>query len=107
MRNPNPDLPVARVVAASSAFPPVLSTVQLKVNPKQWVKLDGADLFGQKAFIRKLIVTDGGVYDNMVGLEAIWDRCDVVLVSGVGAPLSAEADPPPIGPDRIPGAGYP
>jgi NTE family protein len=90
---PNPDLPVARVVAASSAFPPILSPVLLDLDPSKWQKLDGAFLFDRVEFKRSLLLTDGGAYDNM-GLEAIWDRCKTVLVSDAGAPLDAQADPP-------------
>ena len=37
---------------------------------------------------KRLVLTDGGVYDNM-GLEAIWNQenIDVVLVSDAGAPF--------------------
>jgi len=89
---PNPKLPIARVVAASSAFPPVLSPVELKVDPDHWQQLPGAFLFNEKAYRKRLLLTDGGVYDNM-GLEAIWDRCHTVLVSDAGAPLDMQEDP--------------
>jgi NTE family protein len=90
---PAPDLPVARVVAASSAFPPLLSPVQLDLDPGAWNQLPGGFLFDKEEFKKRLLLTDGGVYDNM-GLEAIWDRCKTVLVSDAGAPLNADADPP-------------
>lgn len=90
---PKPDLPVARVVGASSAFPPVLSPVQIEVDPASWKTFPGAYLFDRSEFKENLVLTDGGVYDNM-GLEAIWDRCETVLVSDAGAPLSMDADPP-------------
>jgi len=91
---PNPDLPVARVVAASSAFPPILSPVELKINPGSWKPFDkGGPLFDRPEFKEKLLLTDGGVYDNM-GLEAIWDRCETVLVSDAGAPLDMNPQPP-------------
>jgi NTE family protein len=89
---PDPDLPVARVVAASSAFPPVLSPVELEFDPGKWQPLPGAYLFGRDDLKSKVLLTDGGVYDNM-GLEAIWDRCDTVLVSDAGAPLDVQASP--------------
>src|SRR6185436_4107845 len=81
---PNPDLPVARVVAASSAFPPVLSPVKLELNPNDWRQLPGSYLFGESELKECMLLTDGGVYDNM-GLEAIYDRCRTVLVSDAGA----------------------
>jgi len=89
---PNPDLSVARVVAASSAFPPVLSPVELEFAPQLWLPLPGAALSGRNDLKSRVLLTDGGVYDNM-GLEAIWDRCGTVLVSDAGAPLDAQASP--------------
>jgi NTE family protein len=89
----DPDLPVARVVAASSAFPPVLSPVKVEVDPGSWKTFPGAYLFDRSEFKETLLLTDGGVYDNM-GLEAIWDRCSTVLVSDAGAALDMDADPP-------------
>ena len=88
----SPKIPLAVVVGASSAFPPVLSPVILKTRPTDWKKLAGADLHDQRAYREKLVLTDGGVYDNM-GLEAIWDRCKTVLVSDAGAPLGANPEP--------------
>ena len=90
-RIPNPRLPLAMAVAASSAFPPVLSPVVLKFDADAWEKLDGADLFPRRALRERLVLTDGGVYDNM-GLENVWDRFATVLVSDAGAPLAIEED---------------
>jgi len=81
----NPTLPLARAVAASSAFPPVLSPVVIK-NPGTFEAVDGADLAGNPAYTRKLYLADGGVYDNL-GLETVWNRCRTVLVSDAGAPF--------------------
>jgi NTE family protein len=89
---PNPDLPVARVVAASSAFPPLLSPVSLKLDPAQWREMPGASLFSSDDYKKQLLLTDGGVYDNM-GMEAIWKRCDTVLISDGGAPLDMNTSP--------------
>jgi NTE family protein len=82
----NPTLPVARAVAASSAFPPVLSPVVIK-DPGRFDPVEGADLAGNPAFTRKLFLSDGGVYDNL-GLETVWNRCSTVLVSDAGAPFA-------------------
>ncbi len=87
-----PKIPLATAVGASSAFPPVLSPVVLETRPTDWKETDGADLYSDPSYREKLILADGGVYDNM-GLEAIWDRCKTVLVSDAGAPLGAEAHP--------------
>lgn len=92
---PNPDLSVARAVCASSAFPPVLSPVELKVDAALWKDFpEGpAPLADRHDLKSHLLLTDGGVYDNM-GLEAVWDRCSTVLVSDAGAPLDIDATPP-------------
>lgn len=62
----HPTLPLAHAVAASSAFPPVLSPSMLELP-------DG----------RRLTLTDGGVYDNL-GLEPVVKRCRTVFVSDGG-----------------------
>jgi NTE family protein len=94
-----PDFPLARVVAASSAFPPVFSPVIFKFeDPSVWQPLKGAYLHDQADLKDRLYLADGGIYDNL-GLEAIWDRCKVVLASDAGAPQKIEARPPtdPVG----------
>jgi NTE family protein len=90
-RVPNPRVPLATAVAASSAFPPVLSPVEIRLDQDAWEKLDGADLHDRRGLRERLVLTDGGVYDNM-GLENVWDRFETVLVSDAGAPLGVEED---------------
>jgi NTE family protein len=80
-----PDLPVARAVAASSAFPPVLSPVTIDTSRMAWQRVEGADLYGDPRYRGVLQLTDGGVYDNL-GLETV-DDFSVVLVSDAGAPF--------------------
>lgn len=87
-----PDIPLAKVVAASSAFPPILSPVIFKLDPQKWKHEEGAYLFDQAAYRQTMVLTDGGVYDNM-GLEAIWDRCQTVLVCDAGAPFGFNDNP--------------
>ena len=79
---------VAIAVAASSAFPPFLSPVELKVDRTLWRSFEGADLFTAPAYHGTLYLTDGGVYDNL-GLETI-DSFKTVLVSDAGAPFAME-----------------
>ena len=86
-----PKLPIARAVAASSAFPPFFSPVILK-KPGRFEMVEGADLNGDPAFTATLHLADGGVYDNL-GLETIWNRCETVLVSDAGAPFAVGATP--------------
>ena len=92
-----PDLSVGKVVAASSAFPPVLSPCVIEVDPASWKRLDGADLFNNPRYKHTLTLADGGAYDN-IGLEPI-DTFETVLVSDAGAPfgIQHEAKTDPIG----------
>ncbi|AKJ68357.3 hypothetical protein PATSB16_23570 [Pandoraea thiooxydans] len=89
---PNPDLSVAKVVAVSSAFPPFLSPSTLDLDPTKWVRTKGADLYEREDFRRRMVLTDGGVYDN-IGLQAL-ERCSTVLACDAGAPLSPVSNPP-------------
>lgn len=93
----NPDLSLGVVVAASSAFPPILSPCVIEVDPNSWVKTDGADLFDNPRYKHTLTLTDGGAYDN-IGLEPI-DGYETVLVSDAGAPfgMQDQAKTDPIG----------
>jgi NTE family protein len=87
----NPTIALAAAVAASSAFPPVLSPVTLDLKKFTFVPNSGGDL--QKApFTETAILTDGGVYDNM-GIETAWKRYKRILVSDAGAKTPAEEEP--------------
>jgi NTE family protein len=83
-----PDVPLAVAVAASSAFPPVPSPVTLRVAADAWSS-DDAPL-GTPEFRREIVLSDGGVYDNL-GLEPVIKRCETVLVSDGGGKLKAKA----------------
>jgi NTE family protein len=78
----HPNLPLSRVVAASSAFPPFLSPVRLSFEADVVKPMEGADLH-RSPFKDVAMLTDGGVYDNL-GLERVWRRCRTVLVSNAG-----------------------
>jgi NTE family protein len=89
-----PKLPLARAVAASSAFPPVLSPCEIKVADygMQFERgQDGEDL-NFPPYTTDLILTDGGVYDNL-GLETAWKRYDTILISDGGGHLAPEPKP--------------
>jgi len=89
VKNPKVDLAVA--VAASSAFPPVLSPVELDLDPEDFTPNSGTDLQGNE-FRTQVVLTDGGVYDNL-GLETAWKRYKTIFVSDAGGGFGAEADP--------------
>lgn len=84
----DPDVSLALAVAASSAFPPFLSPVRLDLSDMGFLPEPGAALLDTS----RAILSDGGVYDNL-GLETIWKRCGVILVSDGGGALSAEGQP--------------
>ena len=87
----SPTLPVALAVAASSAFPPVLSPARVKLKEGLMQPSPGADL-NRKPFTTELVLTDGGVYDNL-GLETVWKRYKTVIVSDGGGQMAAEEEP--------------
>lgn len=86
-----PTIPLSQAVAASSAFPPVLSPVEMRLDPKTFTPETGLDL-QRPPFTTKVILSDGGVYDNL-GLETVWKRYETVLVSDAGGKLQAEEEP--------------
>jgi NTE family protein len=72
---PSPTVPLAQAVAASSAFPPVLSPAYLDI-PKRG----------------RLVLTDGGVYDNL-GLQPVIQNCKTVFVSDGGGTFAEPVRP--------------
>ena len=92
------NLSLARAVAASSAFPPMFSPVILNASQWKWKRTKYADLYENVSFRDRLVLADGGLYDNL-GLEAIWkedissdDHFDRVYVCDAGAPLEIGFD---------------
>jgi NTE family protein len=88
-RFPNPDRLIAEAVAASSAFPPILSPARLSFKPTDF-SLDAGPCNTPK-FTSNVLLTDGGVYDNM-GIETAWKRSKTIFVSDAGAKMQADAD---------------
>ena len=84
----SPQISLARAVAASSAFPPFLSPVDIEVDPDRWISSDGLPLPAST----KRMLTDGGVYDNL-GLETAWKRYRTILASDGGAALAVQPHP--------------
>lgn len=85
----NPRVSLAAAVAASSAFPPVLSPFVLDVDIDDFTDVEPG--IGRQ-HLEEVSLTDGGVYDNL-GLETVWKRYKTVLVSDAGQAL--EKDPTP------------
>jgi NTE family protein len=87
----NPTIPLATAVAASSAFPPVLSPASLELPRGLVQPMPGVDLH-EEPYTTDVVLTDGGVYDNL-GLETVWKSYRTVLVSDAGGKMQAEAEP--------------
>lgn len=86
-----PLIPLAQAVAASSAFPPVLSPARLRLDPAQFSPADG-EPHHQPGFMKDVFLADGGVYDNL-GLETAWKRYRTLLVSDAGMAMRADPEP--------------
>jgi NTE family protein len=87
----NPNVSLAQAVAASSAFPPVLSPLELRLDPASFTPQPAGTL-QREPYTSHAILTDGGVYDNL-GLETAWKRYDTILVSDAGGKLAPEEEP--------------
>lgn len=89
----HPTTELALAVAASSAFPPFLSPAHLELQPADFDPNIPADPdLTDKAYRTNVVLTDGGVYDNL-GLETAWKRYDTILVSDGGGSTDDEPDP--------------
>jgi NTE family protein len=86
-----PTIELAVAVTASSAFPPFLSPVELKISGADYIADTGLDL-KRAPFTTNVFLADGGVYDNL-GLETAWKRCRTVLVSDGGGVTANEERP--------------
>jgi NTE family protein len=87
---PKPQVELAVAVGASSAFPPVLSPVRLPVDAAGW-QADGRGPLCTPPYCSDVVLSDGGVYDNL-GLQTAWGRYQCILVSdGGGQMRPAEA----------------
>jgi NTE family protein len=84
-------VPLAYVVAASAAFPPVLSPAVVDISSGSLVPATAGPL-ARPPFTNTAVLTDGGVYDNM-GTETVWKRCRTILLSNAGKPFGFEEDP--------------
>ncbi|MEX1231400.1 MAG: patatin-like phospholipase family protein [Planctomycetaceae bacterium] len=87
----DPEIPLAVAVAASSAFPPVLSPLTLDINPSDF-EVDVKCPLQYVPFTDTMVLSDGGVYDNL-GLETVIKRYQTVLVSDAGGKIDPEPSP--------------
>lgn len=87
-------LPLARVVAASAAFTLAFPPLHFRFDAQAF---EGGQLAKDAhpelaKFRETVLLTDGGVYDNL-GLEPLWKSFETVLVSDGGRPMSLDIDP--------------
>lgn len=82
---------LADVVAASAAFPPVLSPAVVDISSGGLIAATAGPL-ARPPFTTTAVLTDGGVYDNM-GTETVWKRCRTILLSNAGKPFGFEEGP--------------
>lgn len=87
----SPTLPLAKAVAASSAFPPILSPCVLWTKSCDFEQEGRGPLFDLLCN-SKITLTDGGVYDNL-GIETVWKDYQTVLVSDAGKDLAPAPSP--------------
>jgi NTE family protein len=83
-----PKIPLALAVAASSAFPPFLAPVRLRLADSDYVPGSGEGL-QHPPFTTHPTLADGGVYDNL-GLQTAWSSCGTVLISDGGGAMRAD-----------------
>lgn len=88
-----PDLRLSRAVAASAAYPPFVAPLVLDLRGMTVKSVPGADLFDnpdQQALKQRVILLDGGAYDNL-GIESVEGRCRIVLASDAGGNLKVDS----------------
>jgi NTE family protein len=88
----DPKVSLAQAVAASSAFPPVLTPIMLNHRSPRWRDAENDHLDNLTDYRKQIYLSDGGVYDNL-GLEAIWRTFNTVIVSDAGAPFKDQPKP--------------
>ena len=87
-----PTTELATAVAASSAFPPFLSPVVLRLNDEDFSGGSGRNM-QRPPFTTRVVLMDGGVYDNL-GLEpALKPRFNTILVSDSGGKMQPVEKP--------------
>lgn len=89
-----PEIPLAIAVTASSAFPPFLSPCFLEMDQAPCPIPAGQPLppCRQPPYTTHVVLTDGGVYDNL-GLETAFKRHTTLLVSDGGMRMGPEREP--------------
>ncbi len=84
---------LAKAVAASSAFPPILAPATFKFDAADYTPGSGLPQFQVPPYTTEPTLADGGVYDNL-GLETAYKRYRTLLVSNAGAPFAQQPNVP-------------
>lgn len=79
---------LSTAVAVSTAYPPYLSPVALRLDPDLWQVDADADHELFERIKRKLVLTDGGMHDPLAVLP-VWNEFTTVLVSDASQVRSA------------------
>jgi NTE family protein len=93
------DLPLTRVVAASSAFPPVLGPAVVKLADNDALTETFPDPEGDELalhtqpYTHRLELGDGGIYDNLGGQPL--EQYHTILASDGGSPFKNQPRTPP------------
>jgi NTE family protein len=87
-----PTVALADAVAASSAFPPVLSPTRLDVDPGSFTAESRGWPLAELQSVGTVSLSDGGVYDNL-GLETAFKRYRTLLVSDGGGHTAPDGKP--------------
>ena len=92
----NPKVSLARVVAASSAYPPWLSPLQLDLTDETWddspFSGNGVSAETLDKLRRSVLLADGGIVDNL-GLDAIATHKGSIFVSDGGGGVDPVPEP--------------
>lgn len=86
-------VPVARAVAASSAFPPVFTPLKIERVPSGVLRSLATWLLRRWARGATVSVVDGGVFDNQGTQMLLEEKCDRVIVSDAAAALRPDPSP--------------
>lgn len=89
-----PTLPLSVAVAASSAFPPVLSpcTLSIESQPDPVKSGEKIPACRKLPYTTQVVLSDGGVYDNL-GLETAFKRYTTLLVCDGGMKMTPDPEP--------------
>jgi len=97
---PATDMLVANAIAASSAFPIAFPPLVLRFDPSQFKGGDLASDPRHTDLSRRVVLSDGGVYDNL-GLEPVWKSHQLVICSDGGKPFDVAVNPAEALPGRL------